>query len=115
MHSVAPLVAFTIIVSGAVLGFAGCNSSRRSAHDGPIDGASLFSRSCAPCHGATGNGDPRLGVPDLSSASALTRAKDDHAIRHRIKFGAGRMPPFGGTLDDAEMDALVVRIREMQR
>ena len=104
-----------LAVALSVLALAGCKAARHAARDGdaPVDGAALFARTCAPCHGPLGRGDPRQGAPDLTAPAS--REKTDEALRHRVKFGAGRMPPFGGAFDEAEMDALVLRVRALQR
>ena len=92
----------------------------------PTDAAALYARLCAPCHGARGGGDgpnaKYLPVPPANHASAdvMSRRSDD-ALYDTIAGGGGimnrspRMPAFGGTLEDAQMRALVAHIRVLCR
>lgn len=69
-----------------------------------IDAAELFASYCAGCHGADGKGG--FGS-DLSRGSYIY-GKDTAAVKTSIANGrGGKMPPFGGQLKDAEVDALV--------
>ena len=90
----------------------------------PRTGSALYSRYCAPCHGAKGAGDgPNarfLPVPPAahSSGAAMDQRSDD-ALYDTIAGGglimnrSPRMPPFGETLSPAEMRSLVAYIREL--
>jgi cytochrome c6 len=72
---------------------------------GADDGKQVFIKgaepSCAVCHalsdaGATGNIGPNLD-----------ELKPDAArVRRAVKEGFGNMPPFGGTLSDAQINAV---------
>lgn len=90
----------------------------------PGDGPALYARFCAPCHGARGAGDgpnaKLLPVPPASHASAETMsARSDDALYDTIAGGGAimnrspRMPPFGGTLGDAQIRSLVAHIRSL--
>ena len=89
-------------------------------------GAGLYARYCAACHGATGNGDgPNarfLPVPPTRHADApLMAQRADDVLYDAIAGGGGvmgkspRMPPFGATLSDRELRALVRHIRTLCR
>ncbi len=68
-----------------------------------VDAAGLFATYCAGCHGADGKGG--FGSDLSSSAYKYGRGRD--AVRSSIADGrGGRMPPFGGQLKAAEIDAL---------
>jgi cytochrome c oxidase cbb3-type subunit 3 len=71
------------------------------------DGAKLYARHCAVCHGENGGGG--IGIP-LSLPSFLTTVSNDY-LRKTIQFGRpGRvMPP--SALSPAEIDAVVRHIR----
>lgn len=80
-----------------------------AAHDGkPFEVKQLFANTCGWCH-ASGGREPGRG-PRLMD----TRLTDDE-IATRIKFGKqGRMPAFGTSFDDAQIQAIVRYIRELK-
>src|ERR1700693_4372666 len=77
------------------------------------DGEKLFDTNCAKCHGPDGTGNTAVGkavgAKDLGSAEAkkLTHAE----IYMQIDQGKGNMPPFGGTLNKAQIDSLIPIVR----
>ncbi len=72
------------------------------------DGAQLYARHCATCHGDKGGGG--VGVP-LALASFL-ESVDDAFLRQTIRHGRpGRVMPSFPKLSDAQLDALVGYIR----
>lgn len=90
--------------------------------DAPPDGARLYARHCAACHGPTGDGDgwnaPDLPVrPTAHSDATLMERRPDDSLYDAIYAGAfvldgsPRMPAFGSLLSDAEIRALVAHIR----
>lgn len=77
------------------------------AHSAP-DGAQLYLRHCAACHGANGNGG--IGIP-LALPSFLASV-DDQFLRQTIRLGRpGRVMPAFPRLSDAQLDAIVGYIR----
>lgn len=90
------------------------------------DGAALYARHCAACHGESGAGDgwnaPNLPVPptDHSDATLMSLRPDD-TLYDGIAAGgwvldrSARMPAFGALLDDAQIRALVAHIRQLCR
>jgi len=88
--------------------------------------ASVYLRFCSACHGAGGRGDgynvPDLPVPPTvhASAAAMSPLPDD-VIYDAIAAGgyamgrSARMPPFGATLNDAQIRGLVAFIRALCR
>lgn len=86
--------------------------------EGP-DGKAIFAARCASCHQANGQGVPGA-FPPLAASSWIT---DDHtAVRILLRGitgpievnGAsynGVMPPFGTTLSDAEVAAVLTYVR----
>lgn len=100
------------------------------AKAGPIptesvpDGAALYVKWCASCHGATGRGDgdnaARLPIAPAKHADATAMARrSDDALYDVIAVGgmpygrSARMPAFGETLSTAEIRALVAQIRSL--
>jgi mono/diheme cytochrome c family protein len=88
------------------------------------DGAALYARHCAGCHGAGGRGDgwnaPNLPIVPTAHADAkLMRERPDDTLFDAIFAGAfvldgsGRMPPFGRLLAPTQIRALVAHIRKL--
>jgi len=77
------------------------------------DGQKLFDTTCAKCHGADGTGNTvvgkAVGAKDLGSAEA--KKLTDAEVHTQIEQGKGNMPPFGGTLNKAQIDSLVPIVR----
>lgn len=64
-----------------------------------IDGATVFGRNCARCHGAQGVKDER--TPNLQ-----TIALDKAGLVKSITYGKGHMPAFEDKLSTAEIAAV---------
>ncbi len=84
----------------------------------PPDGARLFARNCAACHGAGGAGDGpradrRLGSADLTDP-ALHERLSDADINRVIRRGKRRMNPVGG-LNQGERSALIEFVRSLRQ
>lgn len=77
------------------------------------DGQKLFDTNCAKCHGPDGSGNTvvgkAVGAKDLGSAEA--KKLTDAEIHTQIDQGKGNMPPFGGTLNKAQIDSLIPIVR----
>lgn len=72
------------------------------------DGAKLYARNCAACHGETGNGG--IGVP-LALPSFQAGITDDY-LRKTIRHGrSGRVMPAFTSLQPAEVEAIVRHVR----
>ena len=72
------------------------------------DGAELYARHCAACHGSRGTGG--VGVP-LALPDFLAAADDDF-LRATIRLGRpGRVMPAFRQLSDAQVDILIKHIR----
>jgi len=88
------------------------------------DGATLYAKWCAACHGATGRGDgpnaANLPVKPSAHASRDSMSKrPDDSLFDTIAGGGSvmnrspRMPAFGATLSVAEIRSLVRHIRSL--
>lgn len=81
------------------------------------DGAKLFDVNCSKCHGPDGSGNTAIGkavgAKDLRSAEA--QKLTDAQIYTQIDQGKGNMPPFGGTLNKAQIDSLIPFIRQLSK
>jgi mono/diheme cytochrome c family protein len=77
------------------------------------DGQKVFDTNCAKCHGPDGSGNTvvgkAVGAKDLGSAEA--KKLTDAEIHTQIEQGKGNMPPFGGTLNKAQIDSLIPIVR----
>lgn len=89
-----------------------------------VDGAALYARHCAACHGTTGDGDgwnaANLPVAPTrhSDAEAMSKRPDD-TLYDGIAAGgwvldrSNRMPAFGELLEPEQIRALVRHIRSL--
>jgi mono/diheme cytochrome c family protein len=77
------------------------------------DAQKLFDTNCAKCHGADGTGNTTVGkavgAKDLGAPEA--KKLTDADIHMQIEQGKGNMPPFGGTLNKAQIDSLIPIVR----
>jgi cytochrome c oxidase cbb3-type subunit 3 len=73
-----------------------------------VDGATLYSRNCAACHGEDGSGG--IGVP--LSLPSFQATVDDVYLRNTIRIGRpGRVMPAFTQLSDEEVDAIIKQLR----
>jgi mono/diheme cytochrome c family protein len=90
----------------------------------PADGAALYAKWCAACHGTTGRGDgPNADNLPVRPAAHASReamsARPDDSLYDTIAGGGAvmnrspRMPAFGATLTPGEIRALVRHIRSL--
>jgi cytochrome c553 len=83
------------------------------------DAKALWDKNCKKCHGEDGKGKTvmgrKVGVKDYTDAKVQDELKDPEmakAIKEGIKKGdETRMKPFGETMSDADIKALVAYIR----
>jgi len=74
------------------------------------EGAVLYQSFCAACHMTDGSGAEGAGrYPNLADNPAVEASAD--FVIMRILHGFGAMPPFAGSLDDAEIAAIVNHVR----
>jgi len=92
----------------------------------PTDGAALYGRWCASCHGASGKGDgPNAKFlpvrPAVHANAAQMRERPDDTLYDAIAGGgavmgkSARMPAFGATLTREEIRSLVAQLRTLCR
>ena len=81
------------------------------------DGQKLFEQNCAKCHGPDGSGNSAIGkavgAKDLRAPEA--QKLTDPQIFTQIDQGKGNMPPFGGTLNKAQIDSLIPYLRQLSK
>ena len=82
------------------------------AADG-VDGKAVFMQYCVACHGADGKGNGGLAASFVDDPARL--AKSDAELSKTIKEGKqgalGMMPPWGDTLSDDQISAVLGYIR----
>jgi cytochrome c oxidase cbb3-type subunit III len=88
-------------------------------------GKPLYAEHCATCHGATLQGDPASGAPNLTDANWLYGSGDVFDIERTILYGirtgqsksrsVSEMPPFGlvGTLSESEIRDVVQYVLQL--
>ena len=103
------------------------NGSTPAAVGAPLsttDGAVLYGRWCASCHGATGKGDGPNAAhmpvrPAVHASATAMSLRPDDALYDTIAGGGAimnrspRMPAFGETLSAVQLRALVAHIRRL--
>ncbi len=73
-------------------------------------GEAIFSKNCAACHGAAGEGNPALGAPDLTDEVWLYGGSPG-VIRQSIAQGRnGEMPPHREFLGEAKVHLLAAYV-----
>jgi len=82
------------------------------------DGVALYGKHCASCHGRDGKGIPSFraeGEPDFTDPG-FQRSRSDQQLAAAIANGKGSvMPGFKDNLSDAEVGAMVGRVRAFGR
>lgn len=78
-----------------------------------VDGKAIYNQYCVACHGPDGKGNNGLAASYVDDPSRL--AQTDEALIKSIKEGKqgdiGVMPPWGGTLNDEQITAVIGHIR----
>ena len=84
---------------------------------GLADSGMEFKNRCAPCHGAKGTGETKLGqnlrVRDFGSAEV--RKQSDAELAEIISKGKGKMPSYDGKLSKDQIGDLVKWIRTLKK
>jgi mono/diheme cytochrome c family protein len=82
------------------------------------DGAEIYAKNCAMCHGEEGGGDGPAAAAmdprptDLTDAERMS-ALSDEALLEAISNGKGSMPGYGSMLKAEELKALAEFVRKM--
>ncbi len=104
------VVTFAVTIALALVALAASSPAKAE------DGASLFKANCVVCHGADGSGTPTgksLKAPDLRSDAV--QKLTDAEIQAQIENGKNNMPPFKGTLNAAQIKALVAYVHTLKK
>jgi cytochrome c6 len=113
------VVSVAVIVGGFILTVSSetsvAGSTEKPTILAPNDGAAVYRRSCAVCHGADGRGQTKKG--NQTGATDLTSEdwEPDEARDTRIVTrGKGDMPGFRRTLKPAQIKSVVAYIRRFK-
>ena len=91
--------------SGAV------SSSNPASH---AEGGTIFTRSCATCHGADAKGVAGLGTPDFTNPKVQAGLKDDQIVTTIENGKPGTMmPAWGGKLTQQQILAVAAYLRSL--
>ena len=105
-----------VVLVFAVLVLVNMNGGAAASNPAPSTsvGADTFVAKCALCHGKDGHGLPSWrakGQPDFTDAQ-WQKDHSDAQIAETIRNGKGKnMPSFKGKLSEAEITAMVSRVR----
>lgn len=89
------------------------------------DGRALYIYWCRQCHGVEGRGDGVNSTPDMlvnprdHTDAAFMSSRTDAQLEEVIRYGgisaskSAIMPPWGATLTDQEIKALLVYLRKL--
>jgi mono/diheme cytochrome c family protein len=99
----------------AILLLAGGGCQHSGAGSDSQNAEQIFASVCAKCHGADGKG----GVPAAEGQNPprnfcdarFQASRSDDDLKQAIRKGKGGMPAFGNLFSDAELRALVRRLR----
>jgi alcohol dehydrogenase (quinone), cytochrome c subunit len=97
---------------------AGGSANLNSTTASVADGNAIYVAKCSTCHGKDGSGIPNWrskGQPDFTDAK-WQKSRTDAQIAESTKNGKGKyMPAFKAKLSDAEITAVVARIRSFAK
>jgi len=96
-----------IVLRSAIVFLVVFLTSQLSQAGSTEQGAKVYKRNCAVCHGDQGQG----GIAGKINDPAVLKAKTDDEIKGIIANGIEEMPGFKETLNPEDIDALVAFIR----
>jgi mono/diheme cytochrome c family protein len=78
-------------------------------------GKKIFSAKCVACHGQDGSANTPVGkslkAADLRSPDI--QKKSDADFYTQVEKGKGKMPPFGGALNQTQISDVIAYVRQM--
>ncbi len=75
--------------------------------------AETFADNCSACHGETGMGDRDQGAPNLTDAIWLYGGDRDSLTQTITSSRYGVMPPWGGRLTEAQVQAVATYVHQL--
>lgn len=86
-----------------------CGGESSTNSNKAIDGKTLYRQHCVICHGADGT----LALNGAADLSRSTLSLEERI--HQIASGKNTMPPYRGTLKEAEISAVAQYIETLRR
>ena len=103
------LIVFAVLVLAAGEPATAAPAKTESAAQADRDAANIFNSTCGWCHQGGGRAAGGIG-PKLMDST-----RGDDFILNRIRNGSsGKMPAFGASFSDAQIDALLRYIRNLK-
>ncbi len=103
----------TVLVLAAIAG----STAARADATSEAAGATFYKAQCVGCHGADGSGGTPVGkalkVQDLRKPEI--QAMKDADLAAAIEKGKGKMPPFRGKLNAAQIGQVVDYVRSLAK
>jgi mono/diheme cytochrome c family protein len=90
-------------------------SPARAATGNPDAGKKIFSAKCVACHGQDGSANTPVGK-SLKAADLLSpdiQKKSDADFYAQVEKGKGKMPPFGGALNQTQINDVIAYLRQI--
>jgi mono/diheme cytochrome c family protein len=92
----------------------GNKDSGNAKPDPAPDGATIFTKNCATCHGADAKGIAGVGTPDFTNATTQTRLKNEQIVSTIENGKPGTMmPAWVGKLSQAEILSVAAYLRSL--
>jgi len=107
--------AILIVIVAEILLFSASDARAGGGQDS-AGAKATFQTKCAMCHGPDGTGSEvgkSLNIPDLRS-EAVRKVPDAELVKI-VSDGKGGMPPFKGSLTEAQIHALVRYVRSLRQ
>ena len=107
--------AILIVIVAEILLFSASDARAGGGQDS-AGAKTTFQTKCAMCHGPDGTGSEvgkSLNIPDLRS-EAVRKVPDTELVKI-VSDGKGGMPPFKGSLTEAQIHALVRYVRSLRQ
>jgi cytochrome c6 len=107
--------AILIVIVAEILLFS-ASGARAGGGQDSAGAKTTFQTKCAMCHGPDGAGSEvgkSLNIPDLRS-EAVQKLPDAELVK-TVSDGKGGMPPFKGSLSEAQIHALVKYVRSLRQ
>jgi len=99
----------SMMITFLVFGFVGHALAEESPAQADKDAVNIFNSTCGWCHQGGGRAAGGIGPKLMDSP------RGDEFILNRIRNGSeGKMPAFGGSLNDAQIHALLRYIRHLK-
>jgi mono/diheme cytochrome c family protein len=111
------MTAILVLFAGAIFGLNQTQASNSIQTTQEPNADQIYSARCARCHGEDGKAETnmgkRMGARNFVDKAWHDSTKDED-ITATIKEGSGAMPAFGSKLSEAEIKAVVGKIRKFK-